>query len=207
MATMTQNFSIIIISNNTGVMSFFSSSIYVSTVIKNTPASCCSFTACKVIPVNSPFRFQITSDLGHDGEVVVRLQPHGAVGLGSLPLQQLPQQPLHLAVSGVCTLHRLLCVETVKMAQLQYWGKKGRERGERKKGQIPDLSVTKATMWNLGKLQTCLPGVKQPSCDQSPDQKEPCNEPRRAVFVNWTAWRIWSFTPRLDQTSLIWWKQ
>lgn len=194
-------------------MSFnFSSSIYVYTVIKNTPASCCSFTACKLIPVivltaAVSFRLQIISDLGHDGEVVVRLQPHRPVGLGSLPLQQLPQQPLHLPVSGVCTFHRLLCVKTVKMAQLQYWRKKGIERGERKKGQIPDLNVMKATMWNLGKLQTCLPGVKQPSCVQSSDQKKPRNEHKRTVFVNWTAWRLWSFTPRLDQTSLIWWKQ
>lgn len=53
------------------------------------------------------------SDLGHDREVVVRLQPHSSVGLGSLPLQELSQQPLHLPVSGVCTFHRLLCVKTV----------------------------------------------------------------------------------------------
>lgn len=40
-------------------------------------------------------------------------EPH-PVGLGPLPLQELPQQPLHLAVSGVGALHRLLCVESIE---------------------------------------------------------------------------------------------
>ena len=59
----------------------------------------------------------IFSDLWHDGEVVMREKPHSSVSLGSLPLQELSQQPLHLPVSGVCTLHRLLCVETIKRTQ------------------------------------------------------------------------------------------
>lgn len=47
----------------------------------------------------------------------MREKPHSPVGLGSLPLQELSQQPLHLPVSGVCTLHRLLRVETIKRTQ------------------------------------------------------------------------------------------
>lgn len=41
-------------------------------------------------------------------------EPHGPVGLGPLPLQELPQQPLHLAVPGVGAFHRLLCVESIE---------------------------------------------------------------------------------------------
>ena len=44
----------------------------------------------------------------------MRKEPHGPVGLGSLSLEEFPQQPLHLPVSGVCTLHRLLRVKTIK---------------------------------------------------------------------------------------------
>lgn len=36
------------------------------------------------------------------------------MGLGPLPLQELPQQPLHLAVPGVGAFHRLLCVESIE---------------------------------------------------------------------------------------------
>lgn len=136
--------------------------------------------------VTLSFMLWIISDLGHDGEVVVWLQPHGSVGLGSLPLQELSQQPLHLPVSGVCTFHRLLCVETVKMAQFQYRTKEGIEGGQRKKEQIPNLNLVKAKIWN-GELQTCLPGVKKPSCAQASDQKKACNDHKRAVFVSWTA--------------------
>lgn len=52
----------------------------------------------------------------------MRKKPHGSVGLGSLPLQELSQQPLHFAVSGVCTFHCLLRVKTNKRTQciLQY---------------------------------------------------------------------------------------
>lgn len=41
-------------------------------------------------------------------------EPHGPVGLGPLPLQELPQQSLHLAVPGVGAFHRLLCVESIE---------------------------------------------------------------------------------------------
>lgn len=44
----------------------------------------------------------------------MRKKPHGAVVLGSLSLQELSQQPLHLPVSGVGTFHCLLCVKTIK---------------------------------------------------------------------------------------------
>lgn len=108
------------------------------------------------------------------------------MGLGSLPLQEFSQQPLHLPVSGVCTFHRLLCVKTDKMAQLQYGTKEGIERGERKKERIPNFNLVKAKIWN-GELQTCLPGVEKPSCAQSSDQTKACNDHRRTVFVNWTA--------------------
>ena len=50
--------------------------------------------------------------LSHDGQVVVGGEPHGPAGLGPLPLKELPQQPLHLAVAGIRTLHRLLGVQT-----------------------------------------------------------------------------------------------
>lgn len=40
-------------------------------------------------------------------------EPH-PVGLGPLPLQELPQQSLHLAVPGVGAFHRLLCVESIE---------------------------------------------------------------------------------------------
>lgn len=41
-------------------------------------------------------------------------EPRVSVSFGSLPLQEFPQQPFHLPVSGVGTFHRLLCVKTVK---------------------------------------------------------------------------------------------
>lgn len=47
----------------------------------------------------------------------MRKKPHGSVGLGSLSLQELSQQPLHLPVSGVCTFHCLLRVKTIKRTQ------------------------------------------------------------------------------------------
>lgn len=59
----------------------------------------------------------LVSDLWHDRQVVMRKEPHGSVGLGSLSLQEFSQQPLHLPVPGVCTLYCLLCVKTTKIIQ------------------------------------------------------------------------------------------
>lgn len=54
------------------------------------------------------------SDLCHDRQVVVRKKPHCSMGLGPLSLQELPQQPLHLTVPGVGTLHRFFGVKTAE---------------------------------------------------------------------------------------------
>lgn len=47
----------------------------------------------------------------------MRKEPHGSVGLGSLSLQELPQQSLHLPVPGVSTFHCLLCVKSIKRSE------------------------------------------------------------------------------------------
>lgn len=44
---------------------------------------------------------------------------------------------------------------------------------------------------------------KKPSCDHSPVQKKPCNDQKRSVFGNWTAWRIRSLTSTQHWPSLI----
>lgn len=41
----------------------------------------------------------------------MREEPHGSVSLGPLSQHQFSEQPLHFAVSGIRTFHRLLCVE------------------------------------------------------------------------------------------------
>ena len=69
--------------------------------------------------------------LRHDGQVVVRDEPHGPAGLAPLPLEELPQQPLHLAVAGVRALHRLLGVQTVSRGGGQ------RERERDTSGHVP----------------------------------------------------------------------
>ena len=47
----------------------------------------------------------------------MRDEPHGTAGLAPLPLKELPQQPLHLAVAGIRALHGLLGVQTVSRAE------------------------------------------------------------------------------------------
>lgn len=47
----------------------------------------------------------------------MRKKPHSSMCLGSLPLQEFSQQPLHLAVSGVCTFHCLLRVKAIQRTQ------------------------------------------------------------------------------------------
>lgn len=118
------------------------------------------------------------------------------MGLGSLPLHELSQKPLHLSVSGVCTLHRLLRVKAVKMAELQHRTEDAIERRDESHVLIRWKQRLGESAAEQRELQTHLPGVKRPSCDQSSglldalkhprDQKEPRNDHERTVVVSLT---------------------
>lgn len=116
----------------------------------------------------------------------MRKEPHGPVGLGSLSLQELSQQPLHLPVSGVGTLHRLLRVKTIKRTRYlsQQYKVLLDTEGKREKPQISicwkhkiGTSSDSAIMWRTTKMSV--------GCSKASENLSPKESQRRDAVRCW----------------------